>query len=159
MKSKNNQLPERIASFKVNHLLLEKGLYLSRKDANISTVDLRMRAPYKDCLLGGAEMHSLEHTLATKLRNGANKEDVIYVGPMGCRTGFYCLFKDMTEMQIVEELKNAFLFLATAEYEMPGNTKSECGNCTELSVTLSKNLAKEYYEIVKNKKVFDNYPN
>ena len=83
---------ERIASFQVDHNKLRPGLYLSRQDGNVVTYDLRFKTPNTGDLLTNAEMHSVEHIIATLLRNSAQKDAVIYFGPMGCQTGFYFLF-------------------------------------------------------------------
>ena len=83
---------ERIASFAVDHNKLVPGLYLSRRDGDIVTLDLRFKKPNTGDLLTNSEMHSVEHLIATLLRNSAQKDAVIYFGPMGCQTGFYFLF-------------------------------------------------------------------
>ena len=85
---------ERIASFSVNHDKLEKGMYVSRIDGDIVTYDIRMKKPNQGDYLGNAELHTFEHLFATYARNSVYKESVIYVGPMGCRTGFYFLLRD-----------------------------------------------------------------
>ncbi len=148
---------EKIKSFTVDHLVLQKGLYLSRADGGIITADLRMCAPYKDALLSNAALHSLEHILATVLRNGRLKENVVYVGPMGCQTGFYCLFRDAAEKEIVSEIVAAFKYIAQTDFDMPGSSEAECGNCRNLSVLEAKDAAKNYYAVIKNKTVFDEY--
>lgn len=83
---------ERIASFTVNHDVLTPGLYLSRRDGDVVTFDLRFKKPNTGDLLSNSEMHSVEHVIATLLRNSASKDAVVYFGPMGCQTGFYFLF-------------------------------------------------------------------
>ena len=83
---------EKIASFQVDHNKLRPGLYLSRRDGNVTTFDLRFKTPNTGDLLTNAEMHSVEHILATLLRNSASRDAVIYFGPMGCQTGFYFVF-------------------------------------------------------------------
>ena len=83
---------ERIASFTVNHDVLVPGLYLSRRDGDVTTFDLRFKKPNTGDLLTNAQMHSVEHIIATLLRNSPEKDAVIYFGPMGCQTGFYFLF-------------------------------------------------------------------
>jgi len=148
---------QRIDSFKVNHLLLERGVYVSKIDANITTLDLRMRRPYKDTLLSTTEMHSLEHLLATSLRSGDYANNVVYVGPMGCATGFYVLFKDLSQIQMLNVLKQAF-FNVIEFKEMPGNSLAECGNCNSLCLTTGIQLAKEYNSLLQTTNVFDKYP-
>lgn len=83
---------ERIASFTVDHTVLTPGLYLSRQDGDAVTLDLRFKKPNTGDLLSNAELHSVEHLIATLLRNAPEKDAVLYFGPMGCQTGFYFLF-------------------------------------------------------------------
>lgn len=147
-----------IKSFKINHLKLKKGLYLSGESGGIITVDLRIRAPYTDPLLDSSTVHSLEHCLASLLRESKQYGDkVVYVGPMGCRTGFYCLFKDIGEQQITQEIKRAFKFLAEESYGVPGNSREECGNCLDLNAEACKKVAEEYYRVIKDKTKLDSY--
>ena len=80
-----------IASFTVNHDRLEKGMYLSRVDGDVVTYDVRMKKPNGGDYLGNGELHTIEHLFATYARNSEVSDDVVYVGPMGCRTGFYLL--------------------------------------------------------------------
>ena len=125
---------EKIASFTVNHLDLEPGIYVSRKDKvgqeTLTTFDLRMTAPNKEPVMNTAEIHTLEHLGATFLRNDPEyKDKTIYFGPMGCRTGFYIILRDtVTREQALELVREAFLFAADYEGEIPGNTSKECGN-------------------------------
>ena len=95
---------ERIASFRVDHNKLLPGLYLSRRDGDVTTFDLRFKRPNTGDLLSNAEMHSVEHVIATLLRNGRAKDAIIYFGPMGCQTGFYLLFdsRQLTDGDAVE---------------------------------------------------------
>ena len=83
---------EQIASFTIDHNRLQPGMYLARRDGDIVTLDLRFKKPNTGDLLTNSEMHSVEHLIATLLRNSAQKDAVIYFGPMGCQTGFYFLF-------------------------------------------------------------------
>ena len=107
---------ERIASFTVNHDTLRPGLYLSRRDGNVVTFDLRFKRPNTGDLLTNAQMHSVEHVIATLLRNSAHKDAVIYFGPMGCQTGFYFLF-DGDKLSQTEAIKLLQLtFTAAGRY-------------------------------------------
>ena len=107
---------ERIASFQVDHTRLLPGLYLSRCDGNVHTFDLRFKKPNTGDLLTNSQMHSVEHLLATLLRNAPEKESVIYFGPMGCQTGFYFLFDSLTlsDAQAIGLLQRAFAQAADA---------------------------------------------
>jgi len=88
---------ERIASFCVDHNTLVPGMYLSRKDGDVLTWDIRMKTPNKGSYLSPACAHTIEHLFATYARNSAFQDSVIYVGPMGCRTGFYLLTDSTVE--------------------------------------------------------------
>ena len=131
---------ERIASFQVDHNKLRPGLYLSRQDGSVITYDLRFKTPNTDDLLSNAEMHSVEHIIATLLRNSAQKDAVIYFGPMGCQTGFYFLFdgSQLTHADAIALLKDVFRKGAAFEGEMPGKNAAECGNYRNLDVALAK---------------------
>ena len=132
---------EKIESFKIDHLHHPAGIYLSRRDGDICTYDVRICKPYADELLTNAEMHSLEHLLATVLRNGAHGAEVIYVGPMGCQTGFYVLYRGLGQNEAERDILAAFRYVADYDGEMPGNSKAECGNCLNLSVAAARRAA------------------
>lgn len=137
---------EKIESFKIDHLNHPAGIYLSRRDGNICTYDVRICKPYADELLTNAEMHSLEHLLATVLRNGAHGAEVIYVGPMGCQTGFYVLYRGLGQNEAERDILAAFRYVADYDGEMPGNSKAECGNCLNLSVAAARRAATTFLE-------------
>ena len=141
---------ERIASFQVDHDKLMPGLYLSRRDGEVTTFDLRFKKPNTGDLLSNAEMHSVEHIIATLLRNGRAKDAIIYFGPMGCQTGFYLLFDSsrLTDADAVELVKETFAAGAAYEGPMPGNSSVECGNYANLSVPLAKEQCKFYSELI-----------
>ena len=141
---------ERIASFQVDHNKLRPGLYLSRQDGNVITYDLRFKTPNTGDLLSNAEMHSVEHIIATLLRNSAQKDAVIYFGPMGCQTGFYFLFdgNQLTHTAAIELLKSIFAQGAAYEGEMPGKSAVECGNYRNLDVALAKVQCAYYAQIL-----------
>ena len=132
---------EKIESLKIDHLNHPAGIYLSRRDGDICTYDVRICKPYADELLTNAEMHSLEHLLATVLRNGAHGAEVIYVGPMGCQTGFYVLYRGLGQNEAERDILAAFRYVADYDGEMPGNSKAECGNCLNLSVAAARRAA------------------
>ena len=117
---------ERIASFAVDHNKLVPGLYLSRRDGDIVTLDLRFKKPNTGDLLTNSEMHSVEHLIATLLRNSAQKDAVIYFGPMGCQTGFYFLFDSrLLDLEgAVALVKQVFEQAAVFGGEMPGKSAS-----------------------------------
>lgn len=127
---------ERIASFTVDHNVLVPGLYLSRRDGNVVTFDLRFKKPNTGDLLSNSQMHSVEHLVATFLRNSAGKDAVVYFGPMGCQTGFYFLFDGdkLTNGQAIALLQAVFAQAAVYDGPMPGCSAAECGNYRNLSV-------------------------
>ena len=141
---------ERIASFQVDHTRLKPGMYLSRRDGDISTYDLRFKVPNTGDLLTNAEMHSVEHNIATLLRNSPQKDAVIYFGPMGCQTGFYVLLdsRQLTDQQAVELVKTVFAQGAAYAGEMPGKSAAECGNYVNLEVSLAKAQCAYYSQVL-----------
>lgn len=143
---------ERIASFQVDHDKLEPGLYLSRRDGEVTTFDLRFKKPNAGDLLTNAEMHSVEHIIATLLRNGRAKDAVIYFGPMGCQTGFYLLVdsRQLSDADTVELVKETFAAGAAFDGPMPGYSSVECGNYINLDTALANNQCKAYCAIIKD---------
>ena len=141
---------ERIASFTVNHDVLMPGLYLSRRDGSVTTFDLRFKKPNTGDLLTNAQMHSVEHIIATALRNSAQKDAVIYFGPMGCQTGFYFLFDSaqLTDAQAIDLLRQVFAQGAAWEGPMPGKASKECGNYVNLNVALARECCAFYVGIL-----------
>lgn len=143
---------ERIASFTVDHTRLLPGLYLSRRDGDIVTLDLRFKRPNTGDLLSNSEMHSTEHLIATLLRNSPQKEAVIYFGPMGCQTGFYFLFDSrlLSLEGAVELLKTVFAQAADYQGEMPGKSAMECGNYVNLDVDAGKAVCRFYADLIRD---------
>ena len=143
---------ERIASFTVNHDVLVPGLYLSRRDGSVTTFDLRFKKPNTGDLLTNAEMHSVEHIIATALRNSPQKDAVIYFGPMGCQTGFYFLFDNrlLSLEGAIELLQEVFTAAANFEGKMPGKSAVECGNYVNLDVTLAQQCCAFYAEVIRD---------
>ena len=143
---------ERIASFTVDHTRLLPGLYLSRRDGDIVTLDLRFKRPNTGDLLSNSEMHSTEHLIATLLRNSPQKEAVIYFGPMGCQTGFYFLFDSrlLTLEGAVELVKTVFAQAADYQGEMPGKSAMECGDYVNLDVDTGKAVCRFYADLIRD---------
>ena len=123
---------ERIASFCVDHTKLDRGMYLSRQDGDVLTWDIRMKKPNQGDYLSTAAAHTLEHLFATYARNSAFQDGVIYVGPMGCRTGFYLLTRGLTPAQALELTVESFRFMAAFEGAVPGASEVECGNYRDM---------------------------
>ena len=141
---------KRIASFQVNHNILERGIYISRIDGDITTYDIRMKLPNKNDYLEPAAMHTIEHIVATFTRNSKYSENIIYFGPMGCRTGFYLLTRSIPDVEAISLIYDAFLFLADFEGEIPGTTAIECGNYLEHDLKTAKAEAKNYLPVIEN---------
>lgn len=143
---------EKIASFQVDHTKLRPGLYLSRRDGDVTTFDLRFKTPNTGELLTNAEMHSVEHIIATLLRSSAQKDAVIYFGPMGCQTGFYFLF-DETKLSLAKAiglLKEVFAAGAHWQEEMPGKSAIECGNYRNLDTALARTQCAYYEALIRD---------
>ena len=120
-----------IQSFRINHDTLTPGLYTSRVDGDVTTYDLRFVHPNTPPFLEVAAMHTLEHLFATYVRNSKYEDQIVYFGPMGCRTGFYFLTRGMTEEQVIALTQETLEFIAAYEGEIPGASKRECGNYLE----------------------------
>lgn len=118
-----------IASFTINHNTLVPGFYISRTDGDVVTYDVRFKAPNAGDYLTDGAMHTIEHLFATYMRNTAQADAVIYVGPMGCRTGFYLLMRDTVPPSLARALtREAMEYIRTYEGPVPGATKAACGN-------------------------------
>ena len=146
---------EKITSFTIDHLKLIAGIYVSRIDYveghPITTFDLRMTSPNDEPVMNTAEMHTIEHLAATFLRNHPEfGTKTIYFGPMGCRTGFYFLVRDMKPEDAIALIQRIMTDIANYEGEIPGNTAVECGNYLEHDLEDAKNQAKEFLPYIAN---------
>ena len=140
---------ERIASFSINHDILTPGLYISRVDGDCVTYDLRMKAPNKGDYLSQGALHTLEHLVATHVRNSQYGRGVIYFGPMGCRTGCYLVMRDsIIPAEVITMLQGAFQFTADFEGEIPGAKQRECGNYREHDLADAKVEAARYVQVL-----------
>lgn len=145
---------KKIASFTVNHLDLLPGIYVSRIDSvmgnPVTTYDLRMKAPNKEPVLHTAEMHTLEHLGATFLRNHPTLADeVIYFGPMGCRTGFYLILTGERSSEAIAPLiTELFEFMANFNDEVPGASARDCGNYLDMNLPMARYEAQKYLDIL-----------
>lgn len=143
---------ERIASFQVDHVRLNRGLYVSRIDEingnYLTSFDIRMKLPNREPVINIAELHTMEHLGATFLRNHPIwKEQIVYFGPMGCRTGFYLILKGKLESKdIVELMKELYKFMAEFKGDIPGATAIECGNYLDQNLPMANYEAKKYLE-------------
>lgn len=141
---------ERIASFCVDHNKLEPGLYISRIDGDIITYDIRMRKPNRPPFLENSVIHTIEHLFATFARNSQFQSQVIYFGPMGCRTGFYFLVRDMKEQDVIDLIRDTFANIKNFDGEIPGTTAAECGNYLEHNLEGAKKEAAAFLPIIEN---------
>ena len=133
---------KRIESFCVNHDKLTPGLYLSRVDGDAITYDLRMVTPNVGPYLENDGLHTFEHLFATYVRNSAYSEQIIYVGPMGCRTGFYFITRDsVSHEEVIRLLQDTMAFIAAYEGEIPGSSRIECGNYKDHSLPKAREYA------------------
>ena len=149
---KGESVMERIASFQVDHVRLNRGLYVSRIDEingnYLTSFDIRMKLPNREPVINIAELHTMEHLGATFLRNHPIwKGQIVYFGPMGCRTGFYLILKGKLESKdIVELMKELYKFMAEFKGDIPGATAIECGNYLDQNLPMANYEAKKYLE-------------
>ena len=145
---------QKITSFTINHIKLQPGIYVSRKDpvqdTVITTFDLRMTSPNEEPVMNTAEVHTIEHLGATFLRNHPEfGSGIIYFGPMGCRTGFYLLLTgDYESADITGLITEMFEFIRDYRGEVPGASPSDCGNYLDMNLPMANYLAKKYLDEV-----------
>ncbi|MCI5559998.1 MAG: S-ribosylhomocysteine lyase [Phocaeicola sp.] len=145
---------KKIPSFTIDHLRMVRGIFVSRKDyvgqEVITTFDVRMKVPNAEPALGQGAIHSMEHLIATFLRNHPTWNDkVIYWGPMGCLTGNYLILAgDLQSTDVVDLLKEAYSFVANYEGEIPGATPKDCGNYLLQDLPMARYEARKYLEEV-----------
>ena len=145
-----------IASFQMNHDLLDKGMYISRIDGDVVTYDIRMKKPNCGDYLSNASLHTFEHLFATYARNSELSDEVVYVGPMGCRTGFYILIRDSVPyVQAIELVKSSFEYILNFNGEIPGSRRQECGNYREHDLQGAKETAADMLKVLEEWKITD----
>ncbi len=143
-----------IPSFCVNHLLLERGVYISRIDRVgndfLTTFDIRMKEPNREPAMGIKALHTIEHLAATYLRNDAEWGNrIIYWGPMGCLTGCYLIVKgQVAPREITPLLQRTYAFIATYRGRVPGATAKRCGNYRLHCLREARSEAKKYLNIL-----------
>lgn len=119
---------KKIASFTIDHTILPKGMYISRTDGDVVTYDIRTRRPNVEEVMENGAIHTVEHLFATFVRNSPFAENIIYFGPMGCRTGFYFLTRGISHSDAIALTKEAFDFISGYNGDIPGVSPEECGN-------------------------------
>ena len=145
---------KKIASFTVNHDTLEKGMYISRIDGDIVTYDIRMKKPNGGDYLDMRAAHTIEHLFATYARNSNFGEAIVYVGPMGCKTGFYLLTRDtLSHENAIKLVRESMDFIKNYSGEVPGNTRKECGNYLYHDLIGAKELAEDMCDVLSDWKV------
>lgn len=147
----------KIESFQINHLTLESGLYVSRRDqkdgVTVTTFDLRITAPNREPVIDMPALHTIEHLCATYLRNSDQKDNVVYFGPMGCRTGCYLvMFGDLKSQDVYDLVNQMCDFVINFDSEIPGAKPEECGNYSEQNLNMAKYYITKYKKaLIKNK--------
>ncbi len=147
---------EKITSFTIDHLKLQPGVYVSRKDKvgqeTVTTFDLRLTSPNEEPVMNTAEVHTIEHLAATFMRNDPQwKDRVLYFGPMGCRTGFYLLIAgDYTSEEILPLVRDCFRYIADYSGEVPGASAKDCGNYLDMNLGMANYWARRYSALLSN---------
>lgn len=149
---------ERITSFCVDHDKITEGIYVSRIDGDVTTYDLRTRIPNGGNYMDHVTMHSMEHMFATFIRNSAIRDQVLYFGPMGCRTGFYLLIRNAEHERVLTEIEKVLEAISAYEGEMFGASRKECGNFRELSVESARAEAAAYLQALRSRPQTFTYP-
>ena len=145
---------EKITSFTIDHILLQPGLYVSRKDKigaeTVTTFDLRVTSPNDEPVMNTAEVHTIEHLAATYLRNDPSwKDRGIYFGPMGCRTGFYLLLAgDHTSHDVLELVLNTFRFVRDFRGDVSGASAKDCGNYLDMNLPMANYWGAKYVHLL-----------
>ena len=145
---------EKITSFTIDHIKLQPGLYVSRKDRvgaeTVTTFDLRLTSPNDEPVMNTAEVHTIEHLAATYLRNEPQwKEKVLYFGPMGCRTGFYLLLAgDYTSRQVLPLVQQCFAFIRDFRGDVPGASAKDCGNYLDMNLPMANFWGGQYARLL-----------
>ena len=150
---------ERIASFRINHLTLEPGLYVSRRDkrdsVTVTTFDMRITAPNREPVVDMPALHTIEHLCATYLRNCERKDEIVYFGPMGCRTGCYIvMFGDLNSEDIYTMVVDMCDFVLSYVGEIPGASPEQCGNYSEQNLNMAKYYIAKYKKALTENKRF-----
>ncbi|MCR5635666.1 MAG: S-ribosylhomocysteine lyase [Clostridiales bacterium] len=147
----------KIESFKVDHTKLKEGIYISRIDGDITTYDLRFKKPNMGDYLSNNAMHTIEHLMATYLRNSDIADDVIYFGPMGCQTGFYLLIRNADNARVLESVKNALKSSIGHKGEVFGCSEIECGNYRSLDLKSAVDECEKYLAVLDSRNNNFNY--
>lgn len=143
-------MKKQIKSFQVDHDYIIPGIYVSRIDGDVVTYDLRTRKPNNNDFMDNVTMHTVEHMFATYVRFSEFGENIIYFGPMGCRTGFYLLVRNMTNQQVLALTKDVLKKIIAHDGEVFGATRKECGNYLELDLNSAKKECAQYLKNIES---------
>ena len=141
---------QRIKSFEVDHTKLDVGMYISRTDGDIVTYDIRMVKPNTPPFLENAGLHTFEHLFATYVRNSEIANSIVYVGPMGCRTGFYLLTRALPHGKAIELVQKSMAYIVKFRGYIPGATEKECGNYLDHDLPKAKEYAVKMQKVLLN---------
>ncbi|MCR4925084.1 MAG: S-ribosylhomocysteine lyase [Clostridiales bacterium] len=141
---------KKIASFTIDHTKLPRGMYTSRIDGEVVTYDIRTRRPNVEPVMENAAIHTVEHLFATFVRNSEYAENIVYFGPMGCRTGFYFLTQELPADKAIVLTQQAMKFISEYDGEIPGVSEKECGNYRDHSLEGAKKEAAEMVKVLEN---------
>ena len=131
------------------------GLYISYVDDDIVTYDIRIVKPNTPPFLENAGLHTFEHLFATYVRNSKFSKNIVYVGPMGCRTGFYLLTRRISHEDAINLVRETMNFIANFDGDIPGASKKECGNYLDHNLKLARLYAQKMSLILKNWNIDD----
>lgn len=137
----------KIPSFEKDHDAMQPGLHFSTLQKGVMTLDLRFKKPNAGDYVSPAALHSVEHMLATALRNGPQREHVLYFGPMGCRTGFYLLLAgELYPRDVAELVGQMFRFIRDFTGPVPGAQARDCGNYLDMNLPMARYWAGRYLD-------------
>jgi len=139
-----------VKSFEIDHNLIEKGIYISAIDDDITTYDIRMKAPNREQVMTNSAIHTIEHIFKTYAINTEFGDSIVYFGPNGSRTGFYMLTRRLSDNYSIQLIKNAFQYISDFWGRIPGASPAECGNCLEHNLPQAKEEAKLFLEVIKD---------
>lgn len=146
---------DKIASFTIDHDILEPGVYVSRIDGDITTYDLRFVKPNTPPFLENGALHTIEHLFATYARNSRFAGNVVYFGPMGCRTGFYLIVRELSNKDTLTLIKETLAQAIEHTGEIPGAQKKECGNYLDHDFEGAIVTMKKYCDVIKDWSIYD----
>ncbi|MBR7072438.1 MAG: S-ribosylhomocysteine lyase [Eubacterium sp.] len=138
------------SSFSVDHEILKPGIYIKKIDGDITTYDIRMKAPNQGDYLTNSALHTIEHIFKAFLKNTEFADNIVYFGPMASRTGFYLLTKRLTDNYSIQLIKDAFAHISEFWGRIPEASHKDCGNCLEHNMPQAKEESKKYLEIIQN---------